>query len=141
MKLILVLSACLFLISACTSTPREPDSESLVENLPGANVEKIDRDGIRRAFFQNQKEVQGCYSEELKNPENKEERLSGKLVLDFDITDEGKITRSAYSAKKSTLHNESLAKCISEKMKTWTFPKAPKGQTVQVFYPLAFSKK
>ncbi|MCC6137301.1 MAG: AgmX/PglI C-terminal domain-containing protein [Bdellovibrionaceae bacterium] len=140
MKIALLAFCLLLLTSACTSAPSESASNSS-EQTSGENVKTIDREGIRRTFFTHQKEIQHCYEKEVKKSNNSDSNLNGKLVLDFDIIDEGKITRAAYSAQKSTLHNEVLTSCITEQMKTWTFPSPPKGQTVQVFYPLAFSKK
>lgn len=109
--------------------------------LPGGDGESyggnIDRDGIRRVFFNNQKAIQSCYEKALGGDKG----LSGKLVLDFDIGEQGRVLRGDYSQAKSTLNNSELATCVINKMKTWKFPEPPSNQTVQVFYPLAFSSK
>lgn len=109
--------------------------------LPGGDGESyggnIDRDGIRRVFFSNQRAIQSCYEKALGGDKG----LSGKLVLDFDIGEQGRVLRGDYSRAKSTLVNEELASCVINKMKTWKFPEPPANQTVQVFYPLAFSSK
>lgn len=109
--------------------------------LPGGDAEtsggNIDRDGIRRVFFSNQQAIKSCYEKALGGDKG----LSGKLVLDFDIAEQGRVTRGDYSRAKSTLINDELATCVINKMKTWKFPEPPSNQTVQVFYPLAFSNK
>lgn len=98
---------------------------------------KIDREGIRKTFFTNQSAVQKCYTDMLASQKD----LNGKLTLDFDIDDKGKVTRATWSEEKSRLKSPELAKCITEKIVAWEFPKSPKGTTVQVFYPMAFSTK
>lgn len=109
--------------------------------LPGGDGESyggnIDRDGIRRVFFNNQRAIQSCYEKALGGDKG----LSGKVVLDFDIGEQGRVLRGDYSRAKSTLVNDELAECVINKMKTWKFPEPPANQTVQVFYPLAFSSK
>lgn len=109
--------------------------------LPGGDAEtsggNIDRDGIRRVFFSNAQAIRACYENSLRGDKG----LSGKLVLDFDIGEQGRVLRGDYSRAKSTLVNDELATCIINRMKTWKFPEPPANQTVQVFYPLAFSNK
>lgn len=109
--------------------------------LPGGDAEtsggNIDRDGIRRVFFSNAQAIRACYENALRGDKG----LSGKLVLDFDIGEQGRVLRGDYSRAKSTLANDELATCIINRMKTWKFPEPPANQTVQVFYPLAFSNK
>lgn len=109
--------------------------------LPGGEAEtsggNIDRDGIRRVFFNNQRAIQSCYEKALAGDKG----MSGKLVLDFDIGEQGRVLRKDYSRAKSTLVNDELATCILNKMANWKFPEPPSNQTVQVFYPLAFSSK
>jgi len=97
----------------------------------------IDRNGIRQVFLNNQRALQSCYEAALASDKS----LSGKLVLDFDIGEQGRVLRADYSRDKSTLTNSQLATCVINRMKNWRFPEPPQNQTVQVFYPLAFSGK
>jgi hypothetical protein len=109
--------------------------------LPGGDGESyggnIDRNGIRQVFMNNQRAIQTCYEKALSGDKG----LSGKLVLDFDIGEQGRVLRADYSRAKSTLANDELATCIINRMKGWRFPEPPTNQTVNVFYPLAFSSK
>ncbi|MCB9072096.1 MAG: AgmX/PglI C-terminal domain-containing protein [Bdellovibrionaceae bacterium] len=109
--------------------------------LPGGDGESyggnIDRNGIRQVFINNQRAIQNCYEKALSGDKG----LSGKLVLDFDIGEQGRVLRADYSRSKSTLSNNELATCVLNRMKGWRFPEPPGNQTVQVFYPLAFSSK
>lgn len=107
--------------------------------LPGGDAETsggdIDRNGIRQVFINNQRALQACYERALSTDKG----LGGKLVLDFDIGEQGRVLRGEMSRSKSTLVNDELASCVISRMKSWRFPEPPKNQTVQVFYPLAFS--
>lgn len=109
--------------------------------LPGGDGESyggnIDRNGIRQVFLNNQRTLQACYESALSTDRG----LSGKVVLDFDIGEQGRVLRASVSSDKSTLNNDRLSTCIVNRMKTWRFPEPPQNQTVQVFYPLAFSGK
>ena len=109
--------------------------------LPGGDGEyfggNIDRNGIRQVFLNNQRTLQSCYESALSTDRG----LSGKVVLDFDIGEQGRVLRASVSGDKSTLNNDRLSNCIVNRMKTWRFPEPPQNQTVQVFYPLAFSGK
>ncbi len=109
--------------------------------LPGGDGESyggnIDRNGIRQVFLNNQRTLQSCYESALSTDRG----LSGKVVLDFDIGEQGRVLRASVSGDKSTLNNDRLSNCIVNRMKTWRFPEPPQNQTVQVFYPLAFSGK
>lgn len=109
--------------------------------LPGGDGESyggnIDRNGIRQVFLNNQRTLQSCYESALSTDRG----LSGKVVLDFDIGEQGRVLRASVSGDKSTLNNDRLSNCIVNRMKTWRFPEPPQNQTVQVYYPLAFSGK
>jgi pSer/pThr/pTyr-binding forkhead associated (FHA) protein/outer membrane biosynthesis protein TonB len=111
-----------------------------VSIVPGGGGEtyggNIDRNGIRQVFINNQRALASCYERALSTDKG----LGGKIMLDFDIGEQGRVSRAEVSQDKSTLVNASLANCVISKMKTWRFPEPPnKNETVQVFYPLAFS--
>lgn len=101
-----------------------------------AKKSDIDRNGIRKAFVDNQKEIAECY-DTLANAK----KLKGKMVFDFTIDDQGKVISSTISEEKSTLKDKALGECIATKMKSWTFPKSASTETTQVFYPLLFTPK
>lgn len=97
---------------------------------------KIDREGIRQTFISHQKELQVCYETALKN--NKD--IEGKIVFDFVIGPEGKVSKAQVDTKRSTLVSEDLGGCIQKHILSWTFPSPPAKQDVQVYYPMSFSK-
>lgn len=95
----------------------------------------IDRNGIRQVFLRNQRVLQSCYEKALVS----DKTLSGKVVLNFDIAERGRVTRATVSRGKSTLYNASLNSCVTSRLKTWRFPEPPDGVSVEIFYPLAFT--
>lgn len=79
-------------------------------------------------------EVRMCYRDNAKKIKGAE----GKIVVDFEVNDQGVLTKSEINEKKTTLKNEVLTKCLVEKIKTWMFPAAPKGKVTAFSYPFAF---
>lgn len=98
----------------------------------------IDKDGIRRVFFQNSKAIRSCYERALNQAPN----LGGKILLDFDIGEQGRVVGSpSVKVNGSTLRSRTVSNCILARLKTWRFPEPPKNQVVNVVYPLQFSSK
>lgn len=100
------------------------------------NKSDINREGIRQTFIQNSKDIHTCYEEH-----GSEKKLSGKLIFDFEVDDQGRILHSKTSEEKSTIHDNDLGECIGTKMKTWVFPKSASTETTRVFYPIYFDAK
>ena len=147
MKRFAILCAGLVLV-ACASKPRvdtHPDPmpvSTQINGLDEAEVKsesptRIDREGIRGVFLEHQQTLNDCYVEALK----KNKKLEGKVVLNFSIMDEGKVSAAKVDEKRSQLNNQKLSECLVNHLKLWTFPPPPPKQTVQVYYPLAFSAK
>ena len=124
------------LLMLSTSNTWAVDANSEMET----SVEKIDRDGIKKVFLDHQKDLTGCYNSALANAKDKS-TVQGKMVLDFTILGDGSVLYMGMDSTRSTLKSHSIAGCIVKKAYTWTFPKPPAKQTVQVYYPLSFSTK
>jgi pSer/pThr/pTyr-binding forkhead associated (FHA) protein len=110
--------------------------------IPGGDGEEfsgqIDREGIRKVFFDNQRAIRSCYEREL----NQDPNLSGILKLNFDIGEHGRVVGSpSINWGDSSMKNRSVASCVLNRLKTWRFPEPPKNQVVNVIYPLAFAAK
>lgn len=107
--------------------------------VPGGSGEEyggnIDRNGIRQVFIRNQRVLQACYERALVSDKG----LGGKVMLDFEIGERGRVLSASVSRGKSTLYNAGLNNCIVNRLKGWRFPEPPEGVAVQVFYPLAFA--
>lgn len=95
----------------------------------------IDREAIRRVVQANKKAIQFCYESALQRDRD----LYGKLVLEWDIAERGRVTRAV--VKSSTLGNNDVANCIIKRLKTWTFPEPPPDQIAVVAYPFVFTSQ
>ncbi len=91
---------------------------------------------IKAAISAHSDQIRMCY----RDNEKKLKGVKGKMVIDFEINDQGALTKSGINEKKSILKNEILMDCISEKAKAWVFPAAPKGQVLSISYPFVFKK-
>jgi hypothetical protein len=95
----------------------------------------MDKEAIRRVIREHIREIRSCYERELqKSPE-----LYGKLILEWDIEEEGRVSR--VSVKSNALGNATVASCIMTRLKTWKFPDPPKDQIGRVVYPFVFSSQ
>ena len=95
------------------------------------------REAIRMKITSQLDDVKACYHKILRTDID----VYGKVVVDFEINDKGRVTKAAVAHDRSTLKHRKLSKCITEKFKAWKFPPAVKGQTVAVSYPLVFSAR
>lgn len=92
-----------------------------------------DRNAIRETFSKNSSDILACSKE---NPS-----VQGQLTLDFEIDENGKATNVKANKKSSVVKDEKMVKCLADKMKSWNFPKSPRGQIVNIVYPLVFSQE
>jgi predicted component of type VI protein secretion system len=95
----------------------------------------MDKEAIRRVIREHIREIKNCYDRELQRSPD----LFGKLVLEWDIEEEGRVSRVA--VKSNALGNESVANCITSRLRTWKFPDPPKDQVGRVIYPFVFSSQ
>lgn len=106
--------------SACTSMPaREP---------------QVDREKIRAVLLSHMHEVRKCYETQL----TVDPKLAGKIVLRWEIEGAGHVANASVDPK-STIQNKELNRCLLERLRTWDFPPAPTGKTVEISYPYFFS--
>ena len=96
-------------------------------------VGSLDREAIRRVILKNKRAIKNCYDREL----NKNKDLYGKLVLRWNIVEQGRVTQA--KVVNSSLGNRNVAKCIITRLKTWRFPEPPPDTEGQVTYPFVFA--
>ena len=75
--------------------------------------------------------IKACYESGLKRNPN----IGGKLVLRFEISSVGKVTKADY--EQDTMKDDDVNSCIKGKVLSWRFP-APAGGSVQFSYPFVF---
>ncbi len=95
----------------------------------------MDREAIRRVIRDHIREIRNCYERELQRSPD----LYGKLVLEWDIEEGGRVTRCV--VKSNALGNDAVANCIASRLKQWKFPDPPRGVIGRVSYPFVFSSQ
>jgi len=98
-------------------------------------VGSIDREAIRRIIQQNKAAIRSCYERSLQRKPD----LYGKLVLEWDIEERGRVTRTA--VKSNSLGDAQVASCILARIKTLRFPEPPPDQIGRVTFPFVFSSQ
>lgn len=91
----------------------------------------LDKTQIRAVVRAHITEIRGCYNEALA----RDPGAKGKVVLDFTIGTEGKVTRSA--VESSDLADAQMTECLRVAVGGWSFPR-PVGGALQVNYPFVF---
>lgn len=95
----------------------------------------IDKEAIRRIIQQNKNAIRSCYERSLQRKPD----LYGKLVLEWDIEEKGKVTRA--SVKSNSLGDDQVATCIMGRIKSLRFPEPPPDQIGRVTFPFVFSSQ
>ena len=92
----------------------------------------LDKEIIRRVIRRHIAQIRYCYERELiRSP-----GLFGKVGTEFTITAKG--TVSSAKIRQSTLKNDAVERCMTAKIRTWTFPEPKGGGIVIVRYPFVF---
>ena len=92
----------------------------------------LDRSLIHRVMRRHLGVFRSCYQRELQL----DPLLQGTLVVKFIISKDGSVARA--SVKSSTLGNERLESCVTERLLRVQFPSPKGGGIVIVRYPLVF---
>ncbi len=98
-------------------------------------VGSIDKEAIRRIIQANKNSIRACYERSLQRKPD----LYGKLVLEWDIEEQGRVTRT--SVKSNTLGDSQVANCIMGRIKELKFPEPPPDTVGRVTFPFVFSSQ
>ncbi|MGF1511403.1 MAG: AgmX/PglI C-terminal domain-containing protein [Myxococcota bacterium] len=99
-----------------------------------ARAEAPDVDGelsqaqISKVMKRNQRAIRACYENALKRNRS----LKGKLLLDFEILENGRITGLQFGG---SVRSDDLESCIRTRARSWRFPR-PDGGSVFVSIPI-----
>lgn len=99
---------------------------------PGDVQGGLDREVIRRVILSHRAQIRYCYEKQL----NKTPDLAGKVLVEFVIGGDGKVTQAR--AAENTLSDAEVSRCLVSKVRTWTFPQPKGGGVVVVTYPFLF---
>lgn len=92
----------------------------------------IDKEAVAKAINSHLAEVSSCYERALL----KEPGLSGKIILEWQITTSGTVGYA--KTKSSSMRSAAVESCIISSLKGWKFP-AAKGAGVVITYPFMFN--
>ena len=124
-------------MTSCTlsTEPFDRDTTREPRKLGVDKATGLDRDEIKKAIFNHKNEIHQCYEKRF----NKKSRPQGKVVLNFSIEKGGQVVSAEVNERASQLTDKKIHQCLIEKLKTWKFPDPPKGQVVEIIYPLFFN--
>jgi len=92
----------------------------------------LDRAVIDSHIRRNLAKIRWCYEKELaKNPS-----LYGRIVINFTISGTGAVSQS--KVNRTTMGNETVESCVSNQIRTISFPPPRGGGIVIVNYPFVF---
>lgn len=94
----------------------------------------IDREQVRLAVKTNLGEFKNCYDSEYR----KDEKLEGKVVVIWEVQDNGEARNARIDAAKTTLNNDEVKNCILNTMLKIKFPLPSKGTIAEITYPFLF---
>jgi len=100
---------------------------------------KVNKELVQRAIRKNRGQVRSCYDKAL----DIDPTLRGSVTFAWDISDKGHVEEPKMASRSLTGDGElasrdAMIECITDKIKNWKFPSAPKGQDVHVSYPFTF---
>jgi hypothetical protein len=100
---------------------------------PSPSVEgDLDREVVRRVTRAHINEVRLCYDAALGDAP----RTSGRVVLDYSITSEGRV--SVVAVTTDTLNDDEVSTCMTKRLKSWRFPKPGDRKPVTVSQEFGF---
>jgi hypothetical protein len=120
----LLLSALLVASAGCATVSNDTSETPIT-------AQGIDKEQIRRTIRDHIVPIRHCYEKELKRKPS----LAGKLVMEWDIGDLGKVTRVA--SRKP--FDPGVDECVAGVIKGILFETPPKGTTGNVIFPFEFS--
>ncbi len=112
--------------------------ELAIVNIEGNTddfVSTIDREAIKRIVQSNRNAIKSCYDKELtKNP-----TLSGKIVLQWQITDGGRMINA--KVKSNDMQTNTLGPCIINRLSVLKFPDPGPTEIAEVAFPFVFEAR
>ena len=109
---------------------------------------RMPREEVRRAIRTILPEIKKCYEDVLIT----DITAKGKLVIKFEIQDDGKIRSSTTMIEKTKWQSadgkgtestslKTVGDCVNQTVAVTTFPAAPSGTVAVVEYPFVFDKR
>ncbi len=111
----------------------EADLPTSSPDMPVVDQSTLTQDAVARVVKQNSMSVRFCYQQSLKGSKN----LRGKLQIKLRVEPSGRVSRT--EVKTSQFKGTTLATCISDKIRKWTFPRF-EGEPKEFLVPFVLEK-
>ncbi|MEM7675627.1 MAG: AgmX/PglI C-terminal domain-containing protein, partial [Myxococcota bacterium] len=102
-------------------------------DMPVPDQASLSQDAVARVVKQNSMSVQLCYQQSLKGSRN----LRGKLQIKLRVQPSGRVSRTEVQTRQ--FKGTTLASCIADKIKRWTFPRFD-GEAREFLVPFVLEK-
>lgn len=126
MKFLSLVTASLMLASCASQMQAKKDDD--------LTVGKVDREAIRKVIRADVRNILKCYEEAL----TRDKSTAGKLLVEWDISKGGKVSRAKVVDDKSEIKDEILRSCVVTRISGLTFPEPPTSSDVTVVFPFHF---
>ena len=97
-------------------------------------VGSIDKEAVRRVVKSALPQFKACYEREY----HKNTSLTGKLVIKWDIDDQGVAKNALVVKEATTINNQVVEECVRLRMLGLKFPESPAGTYAEISYPFLF---
>lgn len=97
-------------------------------------VGSIDKEAVRRVVRSALPQFKACYEREYRQ----NTKLEGKLVITWEIHEQGIAKNARIVKNKSTINNTVVEECVRARMLALRFPEPPVGTAAEVTFPFVF---
>jgi pSer/pThr/pTyr-binding forkhead associated (FHA) protein len=94
------------------------------------------REVVERVVRSHRSQIKYCYEKELMRTPG----LEGKIGVQWVIGGKGRVKRVTIKEDGTTLTNRAMHRCLTNKIRTWQFPKPKGGGVVIVNWPFLFKE-
>lgn len=113
-------------------------NKDYVQISAGGNEESfvgsIDKEAVRRVIIAALSQFKSCYEREYRQNTS----LEGKVVVVWEIHEQGIAKNARIVAEKSTINNKIVEECVRIRMLGLRFPEPPVGTWADISFPFVF---
>jgi hypothetical protein len=96
----------------------------------------LSKEEIIEVIDKNSETTDECIAE----VERKDPKAKGKIVINFEVEPDGKITSAEIVSEKSSFKNDTAAQCLVGKIKNWRFPVLHNDDALEIKFPFEFGE-
>lgn len=111
------------------------------ENRPMREGERrsapLSREEIIEIIEGNSEDIDSC----ILSAERNDPGAKGKILINFEVEPDGKISDASHLSEKSTYKNETVAQCLISKIKSWRFPVLHNEDALEIKFPFTLGSE